>query len=64
MYTADNGWGTELKREPQACKVRLARVFKRPDQGMVDIMAELKTLTEKDIEDFRQWFTDAGYPCT
>jgi hypothetical protein len=64
MYTADTVWGTDLKKEPQAVKVRLARVYKLPGQSMVEIMNELKTLTEKDFEDFRKWFADAGYPCT
>jgi hypothetical protein len=64
MYTVDTVWGTDLKKEPQACKVRLARVFKLPTQSMVDIMNELKTLTDKDMDDFRAWFAAAGYPCT
>lgn len=64
MYTPDNAWGTDTKREPSACKVRLARIFKRPEQSMVEIMNELKTLTDKDLQDFRDWFAAAGYPCT
>lgn len=64
MYTADTGWGTDLKREPQACKVRLARVFRKHDQSTLEIMNELKALTEQDLADFRQWFTEAGFPCT
>ena len=65
MATApDAGWGHLMQKEPQACKVRLARLYKRPDQTMVDIMGELKLLTDKDLEDFKRWFNEAGYPCT
>lgn len=64
MYTPANAWGTDLKRDPQACKVRLARIYKTSGQSMMQIMEELKTLTEKDLEDFRTWFAAAGYPCT
>lgn len=60
----DHGWGHLLQKEPQACKVRLARLFKKPEQSMVEVMNELKQLTEKDMEDFKVWFTAAGYPCT
>lgn len=64
VVAPDAGWSGILGKEPQAVKVRLARVFKRHDQSMVDIMNELKTLTDKDLADFRQWFEAAGYPCT
>lgn len=57
-------WQSLTDTKPQACKVRLARIFKRPDQTMMDIMGELKTLTEEDLADFKRWFGEAGYPCT
>lgn len=60
----DAGWDGLVSKEPQAVKVKLARLYKRPDQSMVQIMEELKQLTEKDLADFREWFTKAGYPCT
>ena len=56
--------GSELSHEPRACKLRLADVFRRPGQGITDIMTEIKSLSEKDMADFREWFTLAGYPCT
>lgn len=44
------------------CKVRLAQTFRRPGQTTMDIMGELRALTEADIADFARWFNAAGYP--
>lgn len=64
MYNPENAWGTDMKREPQAVKIRLSKVYRSTTQSLQDVMAELKTLTEKDLQDFRDWFAAAGYPCT
>ncbi len=56
--------GNELTNAstPSGVKVRLARVFKRSGQTMVDFNNEVKELTDKDLSDFSEWFTAAGYP--
>lgn len=56
-------YGTDASKS-SSCKVRLARVFKAPTQSSLEIMAELKALSDKDIADFRDWFNAAGYPTT
>jgi hypothetical protein len=48
----------------QSVKVRLCHVFKREGQTNVEIMQEVKALTERDFADFAQWFDDAGLPTT
>lgn len=54
-----------LKTEPQAVKVRLAQVYRDPArQTITEVMAEIKALTEADMDDFRTWFAERGYPCT
>lgn len=54
--------GVELKREPGALSLRLAAVYRKENQTLQDFMEELKALTQQDKEDFRAWFTEAGYP--
>lgn len=57
--------GNALKTEPQAVKVRLAQVYRNPAiSSITETMAEIKQLTDKDMDDFRMWFTERGYPCT
>ena len=55
--------GTEMTRDIRGVKVRLADVYKTPGQKVLDLMNELKQLTEADLADFRAWFEAAGYPC-
>lgn len=55
--------GKELDTAPSGVKVRLGKVFRLPNQGMADFMGELKLLSDKDLEDFREWFKARGYPC-
>jgi len=52
-----------LTRDVQGVKVRLANVFKRPEDNMLAIMNQIRELTPKDLEDFKTWFEAAGYPC-
>lgn len=56
--------GSDMVTTPRAVKLRLADVFRRPDQTATAFIAgELKQLTEADLNDFRAWFAEAGYPC-
>ena len=64
MYNPENAWGTDMPKTPQACKIRLSKVYRREGGGLSEMMAELKSLTDKDIEDFKRWFAEAGFPCT
>ena len=62
FYKAD---GTECDRATsKGVKVRLAEVFKKSDQTTLQFMTEMRDLTQGDFDDFRQWFTDAGYAIT
>lgn len=56
--------GSALNPDPVALTTRLAEVFRRPIDKIVDFMAEVKALTDKDRADFRRWFTEAGHPLT
>lgn len=57
--------GSACDASPRSVKLRLADIYRRPEQTASDFIArELKELTEKDLADFRTWFAEAGYPCT
>lgn len=58
----DSSSGNELDTTLRGLKLRLSTVFKSPGQSMTSMMAELRTLTPKDEDDFRDWFNAAGYP--
>lgn len=54
--------GSPLNPAPVALTTRLAEVFRRPTDHMVQFMAEVKALTDDDRADFRRWFIEAGHP--
>jgi hypothetical protein len=56
--------GAELTHDSSNVKIRLVRTFKLPLQTMSDINAEVKTLSPEDVEDFKRWYNEAGYPTT
>ena len=56
--------GNLLTRDSSPVKVRLVRTFKKPDQGMLDINNEVKSLSEADLDWYRQAFIAQGYPTT
>lgn len=56
--------GSALNPEPVALTTRLAEVYRRPGDKMVDLMGEFKALTDDDRTDFRRWFAEQGHPLT
>lgn len=62
MFTKSDG--SALNPAPVALTTRLAEVFRRPGDKISDFMAEVKSLTDKDRADFRDWFIAAGHPLT
>lgn len=64
MFDYTNPDGTVQDRSKSlGVKVRLAQYYRRSDQKTLDIMSELKQLTDTDLADFKRWFESAGFPC-
>lgn len=64
MFNFTNFDGTAQDRsKSMGVKVRLAQVFRKSGQSTLEIMSELKMLSDKDLADFKGWFEQEGYPC-
>lgn len=64
MFNFTNHDGTAQDRSKSVgVKVRLAQVFRKNGQSTLEIMAELKMLSDKDLADFKGWFEQEGYSC-
>jgi hypothetical protein len=55
--------GVPLSREPMGLKVRMAKVFRRTGQTMVELNNEIKMLGPDDLTWFQLRFEECGYPC-
>lgn len=57
-----NADGSAPLSTARSLKLRLVDTFRKPGQSSMDIMGEIKLLTDKDLEDFRGWFIEVGLP--
>lgn len=63
MYTITDVKGCELPRDKEiSVKVRTCKAFQMPGETTMDSVAQMKSLTPKDLEDLTEWFITAGYP--